>query len=128
MRCIYCHEKAGLLRKVCSPCGQVVAIIEGSAGRVGWTELVDQFLEQGLMRDRVDLVLDAEIDGKPALRDRLTSEMANVLMRNLGMPGRQSPEDVQRVRHAAASGQGEGTVESSMDGSITVADAERRLH
>jgi hypothetical protein len=125
MHCIYCHEKAGLLRKVCSPCGQVVAIIEASAGRVGWTELVDRFAEHNLTRDQVDRVLDAEIDGKPALRDRLTSEMANVLMRNLGMPGRQSPEDVQRVRHTAAGGQGEGAVESSIDASITVSDAER---
>jgi len=108
MRCIYCHEKAGLLRKVCPACGRVVAIIEQSAGRVGWTELVDQFAAQGFMRGRVDRVLDAEIDGRPALRDRLTSEMANVLMRNLGMPGRQSPEDVQRVRRAAAGGKGAG--------------------
>jgi hypothetical protein len=122
MRCIYCHENAGLLRKVCSPCGQVVAIIEGSAGRVGWTELVDRLAEKGASRQRVDLVLDAEIDGKPALRDRLTSEMANVLMRNLGMPGRQSPEDVRRVRRAAASGQGEGTVESAAKSSITIAE------
>jgi hypothetical protein len=121
MRCIYCCEKAGLLRKVCPACGQVMAVIEKSAGRVGWTELVDRFAEQGLTRDRVDRVLDAEIDGKPALRDRLTAEMANVLMRNLGMPGRQSPEDVQRVRRAAASGAAEGSVDSSADRSITVA-------
>ncbi len=108
MRCIYCHERAGLLKRRCAPCGQVVAIIEGSAGRVGWSELIDRFAEQGLTRQRVELVLDAEIDGRPAWRDRLTSEMANVLMRNLGMPGRQSAEDVQRVRRAAAGGKGQG--------------------
>jgi hypothetical protein len=108
MRCIYCQEKAGLLKKVCPACGQVVTIIEESAGRVGWTGLVDQFAEQGLTRERVDRVLDAELDGQPALRDQLTSAMANVLMRSLGMPGRQSPEDVQRVRRAAAGGTGEG--------------------
>ena len=108
MRCIYCHEKAGLLKKVCVTCGRVVTIVEQSAGRVGWTGLVDEFAAQGLTRECVDRVLDAELDGGPALRDRLTSEMANVLMRNLGMPGRQSPEDVQRVRRAAAGGTGEG--------------------
>ena len=53
-------------------------------------------------------MLDAELDGRPALRDRLTAEMANVLMRNLGMPGRQTPEDVRRIRLAASSGHGEG--------------------
>lgn len=108
MRCIYCHEKAGLLKKVCPACGQVVTIVEEFAGRVGWTGLVDRFAEQGLTRECVDRVLDAELDGRPALRDRLTAAMANVLMRNLGMPGRQSPEDVQRVRRAAAAGTGAG--------------------
>jgi hypothetical protein len=32
--------------------------------------------------------------------------MTNVLMRNLGMPGRQSPDDVRRVRLAMADGSG----------------------
>lgn len=108
MRCVYCQERAGMLRKVCLVCRRVVLVIERSAGRVGWTELVDRFAAAGLTRERVDRVLDAEVAGQPALRDWLTSEMANVLMRNLGMPGRQSPEDVRRVRRAAAEGKGQG--------------------
>jgi hypothetical protein len=39
----------------------------------------------------------------------LTSELTNVLMRGLGMPGRQSPEDVRRVRGSMRVGGGEGT-------------------
>ena len=35
--------------------------------------------------------------------------MTNLLMRNLGMPGRQSPEDVMKVRTAMRSGGGAGT-------------------
>jgi hypothetical protein len=96
-----------LLKKICPVCARVVATLERSAGHVGWTELVDRFAAQGLSRAQVDRVLDAEIDGHPSPRDRLTSEMANVLMRNLGMPGRQSPEDVQRVRRAAPESAGE---------------------
>ena len=109
MRCIYCHEKAGILRKVCTVCARVIDVIDSVAGRVGWTELVDMFAARGLTREQVDRVLDAEVDRAPTIRDRLTSEMANVLMRNLGMPGRQSPEDVRRVRLGVASGGGEGT-------------------
>jgi len=109
MRCIYCHEKAGILRRVCSICAVVVTVIDEAAGRVGWTELVDLFAARGLTRDRVDRVLDAEVGSSPTIRDRLTAEMANVLMRNLGMPGRQSPEDVRRVRTGMAEGGGEGT-------------------
>jgi hypothetical protein len=106
MHCIYCDQKAGLLKKVCSSCGRVVSIIEQHAGLVGWTELVDELAAAGFTKAQVDRVLDAEIAGKPALRDQLTSAMANVLMRNLGMPGRQSPEDVQRVRRGAANDAG----------------------
>jgi hypothetical protein len=70
--------------------------------------LVDIFAAEGLTREQVDLVLDAQVGGEPTFRDRLTSELTNVLMRGLGMPGRQSPEDVRRVRDSMRSG-GEGT-------------------
>jgi hypothetical protein len=109
MRCSYCKRPAGLLRRICVKCARVVAIVDRAAGRVGWTELVDLFAAEGLKREDVDTVLDAEVAGAPTMRDRLTSRMANELMRNLGMPGRQSPEDVQRIRSAAAAGEGEGT-------------------
>jgi hypothetical protein len=71
--------------------------------------MVDLFAAEGLTREQVDRVLDAHVGGKPTLRDRLMSEMANALMRGLGMPGRQSPEDVRRVRLAMESGDGAGT-------------------
>ena len=103
MRCIYCQARAGILRKVCPPCARIVAVVEGSAGRLGWTELIDIFAGEGLTKAEVDRVLDAEIEEAPTLRDRLTSRMANELMKGLGMPGRQSPEDVRRVRLDLAS-------------------------
>ena len=103
MRCNYCRARAGILRKVCPRCAAVIAIVEDSAGRVGWTELIDIFVAKGLTKVEVDRVLDAEIDAAPTLRDRLTSRMANELMKSLGMPGRQSPLDVRRVRLGLAS-------------------------
>ncbi len=112
MRCVYCQARAGILRKVCPVCSHIVSVVEGAAGRRGWTELVDDFAGQGLTQAQVDRVLDTEIDGAPTLRDRLTSHMANELMKSLGMPGRQSPEDVRRVRRAIVSG-GQGTGSAS---------------
>jgi hypothetical protein len=109
MRCIYCHERAGFFRRVCTPCGKVVAIVDRSGGEVGLAGLVDIFIEEGLTREQVDVVLDAQIGTDPTIRDRLTSNLTNVLMRNLGMPGRQSPEDVKRVRTAMHAGGGAGT-------------------
>jgi hypothetical protein len=98
MRCVYCRKPAGLVRRQCEVCTRIIAIIERTAGEVGLGGLVDVFAAEGLTREQVNRVLDAEIGGQPTIRDRLTSRMANVLMRHLGMPGRQSPEDVQRVR------------------------------
>jgi hypothetical protein len=98
MRCLYCRSRAGFFRKVCPVCVRVTTVVENAAGRVGWTELVDMFLAEGLSRQQVDRVLDAEVGGAPTIRDQLTSRMANALMQGLGMPGRQSPEDVRRVR------------------------------
>jgi hypothetical protein len=108
MRCIYCRKRAGLMRRVCDPCGRVIAVVERAGGEVGMADLVDLFLAEGLTREQVDVVLDAQLRGAPTLRDRLTSNMANALMRGLGMPGRQSPEDVKRIREAIKTG-GAGT-------------------
>lgn len=109
MRCIYCAKAAGLIRRVCRPCAKVVVIVEKAGGEVGLAGLVDIFAAAGLTREQVDVVLDAQIGGGPTIRDRLTSNLANVLMRNLGMPGRQSPGDVMRIRTAMRAGGGAGT-------------------
>lgn len=109
MRCVFCKTRTGLFRKVCPTCGKVVAIVDKAAGQVGMGEMVDLFAAEGLSREQVDRVLDADLGSQPTIRDRLTSEMANALMRGLGMPGRQSAEDVRRVRLASGSGGGQGT-------------------
>ncbi len=109
MRCAFCKTRTSLFRKICPTCAKVIAIVDKAGGQVGMGEMVDLFLAEGLSREQVDRVLDAELDGQPTIRDRLTSQLANVLMQGLGMPGRQSPQDVRRVRLASASGSGAGT-------------------
>jgi hypothetical protein len=109
MRCVYCSQRAGIIRRVCTPCAKVVAIVDRAGGEVGLAGLVDIFVAEGLTREQVDVVLDAQVGAEPTIRDQLTSKMTNVLMRNLGMPGRQSPEDVMKVRTAMRSGGGAGT-------------------
>ncbi|HEY6394278.1 MAG TPA: hypothetical protein VIX12_02600 [Candidatus Binataceae bacterium] len=91
---------------MCAPCVKVIAIIDRAGGDVGLAGLVDVFKAEGLTREQVDAVLDAPVRDQPTLRDRLTSQMTNVLMRNLGMPGRQSPEDVRKVRESMQAGTG----------------------
>lgn len=79
-------------------CARVVQIVDASAGQIGFQSLVDIFKAEGLTQEQVNLVLDAHVGSAPTMRDRLTSQMTNALMRGLGMPGRQSPEDVMKVR------------------------------
>ena len=98
MRCVYCRGRAGLLRRVCPICARVIEIVDRSGGQIGFQALVDIFKTEGLTKEQVDSVLDAQVGSSPTIRDRLTSQMTNSLMRGLGMPGRQSPEDVMRVR------------------------------
>ncbi|MGD1026745.1 hypothetical protein [Candidatus Binatus soli] len=109
MRCVYCSKRAGLIRRVCTLCAKVVAIVDRAGGEVGLAGLVDIFVEEGLTREQVDAVLDTQVGVEPTIRDRLTASMTNHLMRNLGMPGRQSPEDVRKVRTAMRNGGGAGT-------------------
>ncbi len=97
------------MRRICLACARVVEIVDRTAGHVGLATMVDLFKAEGLTRERVDCVLDAQLGSAPTIRDRLTSETANALMRGLGMPGRQSPEDVKKIRESMQSGEGEGT-------------------
>ena len=113
MRCTYCRARAGLIRRSCPTCARVVEIVDRSAGNVGFQTLVDIFKAEGLTQQQVDCVLDAHVRGGPTIRDRLTSQMTNALMRGLGMPGRQSPEDVRRVRESMNGQSGQGTYTQS---------------
>ncbi len=109
MRCVYCRARAGLLRRTCPTCARVIAIVDKTAGNVGFQTLVDIFKAEGLTKEQVDRVLDAHIGQGASIRDRLTSQMTNALMRGLGMPGRQSPDDVKRVRESMNSSSAQGT-------------------
>jgi hypothetical protein len=88
------------MRRVCATCSRVIQIVDASEGQIGFQGLVDIFKSEGLTKDQVDRVLDAQVGSAPTIRDRLTSQMTNALMRGLGMPGRQSPEDVRKVRES----------------------------
>ena len=70
MRCVYCSERAGFIRRVCTPCAKVVAIVDRAGGEVGLAGLVDIFVAEGLTREQVDVVLDAQVGSEPTIRDR----------------------------------------------------------
>lgn len=87
-----------MLARTCAVCAKVLRVVDKIGAESGISALADGFIAEGLTLAQVEQVLDAEPGGEPSLRDRLTAEMTNALMRNLGIPGRQTPEDVRRIR------------------------------
>src|SRR5258708_18040796 len=86
MRCVYCTKRAGFLRRVCTPCAKVVAIVERAGGEVGLAGLVDIFVEEGVDWEQVGVVLDAQIGAGPSNRHRLSSNMIHILIGTHRMP------------------------------------------
>ena len=104
MRCIACREPAGLLRRVCGPCAQVFALYEQHRGEVGLSQFLDVLIEAGVDRARIESALAADPDGQGVLRDRITADMANRLLADMGLPPRQTAADVRRLREGGGAG------------------------
>lgn len=60
--------------------------------------MLSKLEETGVAPDKIMLFLKADPEGKGSVQDRVTAEMANELLRVMGIRDRQTPEDVKRVR------------------------------
>jgi hypothetical protein len=98
MRCRYCGERSGLLRRQCEDCGVLLDLYERHRGELGLSQLVDHFIASGVARAKIEAVLVADPDGEGALRDRVTADMANRLLADMGVTPRQTAADVRRLR------------------------------
>ena len=108
MRCRYCRERAGLLRRDCDQCRALVALYERHRGEVGLSQLLDIFIATGAPRAKIEAVLASDPDGGGALRDRITADMANRVLAEMGITPRHTAADVKRLRERDA-----GTVSTS---------------
>ena len=72
-KCLYCGEKSGFFVRVCGDCKKLLARVEELRGKVSYGQFLD-----GL---------------------QVTAEMTTELMNIMGMSGRQSPQEVKRIRH-----------------------------
>ena len=71
-------------------------------GELGLSQLVDRFIATGVSRAKIEAVLAADPDGEGALCDRITADMANRLLADMGVAPRQTAADVRRLREAGA--------------------------
>lgn len=104
MQCTSCHEPAGFLRRLCPDCLQVFAVYEEHRGELGLSQLLDLFIARGIPRPKIEAALAADPDGTGALRDRITADMANRLLVDMGMAPRQTAANVRRLRDGATTG------------------------
>lgn len=74
--------------------------MEELRGRVGYGEFLSGLEETGVAPNKIMVFLKTDPDGKGSIQDQVTADMANELLTVMGMPQRQKPEDVKRIRRS----------------------------
>jgi hypothetical protein len=96
--CAYCGDKAGLWSRMCVDCKKLMACVEELKGRVGYGEFLTGLERTGVAQEKIMAFLKADPDGKGSVQDQVTAEMTTELMKVMGISGRQTPEEVKRIR------------------------------
>ena len=73
-------------------------------GKVGYGEFLSGLEETGVSPNKIMVFLKADPEGKGSVQDQVTAEMANELLTVMGIPERQKPEDVKRIRRSTEKG------------------------
>lgn len=98
MRCRSCQNRAGLLRRVCADCRRLLAIYEEHREELGLSQLLDLFIASGIARAKIEAVLASDLTGRGVLRDRITADMTNRVLADMGVTPRHTAADVKRLR------------------------------
>ena len=104
--CIYCGERAGLWARSCRDCRQLEEKTRLHTGQAGFSELLDRLEETGVRPEKIMRFLKADPDGRGSVRDRLTADMTNELLKVMGINERQTPADVERIRKSGEKASG----------------------
>jgi hypothetical protein len=99
-RCVYCGDPAGLLARLCGDCKTLMARVEETRGRVGYGEFLDGLERTGVAKEKIMAFLKADPEGKGSVQDQVTADMTSELMKVMGIPGRQTPTEVKRIRNS----------------------------
>jgi hypothetical protein len=97
VRCRFCHQRAGWLRRACATCIGLYHLVTENRG-VGLSEILDLLVSTGASRPHIDAFLAADPEGRGSIRDQVVADATNELMGALGLAARQTPADVKRVR------------------------------
>jgi len=97
-QCVYCGERSGLWVRTCTDCKKLLARVEELRGRVGYGEFLDGLEQTGVAKEKILAFLKADPDGTGSVQDQVTAEMTSELMKVMGIAGRQTAQEVKRIR------------------------------
>ena len=100
--CSYCGDGAGLWGRICRDCKKLLERVQELRGRVGFGEFLDGLEKTGVAKEKIIRFLKANPEGKGSVQDQVTAEMTSELMKVMGISGRQTPEEVKRIRDSIA--------------------------
>ena len=97
-KCVYCGERAGFLGRNCADCKKLLARVAKLRGKVSYGQFLDGLEETGVDKERILLFLKADPYGTGSIQDQVTAEMTSELMKVMGIAGRQTAQEVKRIR------------------------------
>lgn len=83
---------------VCQDCRKLMARVDELRGRVGYGEFLDGLERTGVTKEKILIFLKADPFGNGSVQDQITAEMTTDLMRVMGIAGRQTPQEVKKIR------------------------------
>lgn len=97
-RCAYCGEGTGFWSRLCADCKKLMACVQELKGKVGYGDFLDGLERTGVAKEKIMVFLKADPDGSGSIQDQVTAEMTTELMKIMGISGRQTAEEVKRIR------------------------------
>lgn len=99
-QCAYCGESAGLMFRMCRDCKTLMRRVDELRGRAGYGEFLEGLESTGVAKEKIMSFLKADPEGKGSVQDQITAEMTTELMQIMGIAGRQTPQEVKRIRRS----------------------------
>lgn len=101
-RCVYCGDRSLFWSRTCRDCKKLLGRVQELRGRVGYGEFLDGLERTEVDKEKIVRFLRADPDGKGSIQDQVTAEMTSELMKVMGIAGRQTAEEVKRIRESVS--------------------------
>ena len=79
-------------------CKKLFARVDELRGKVSYGQFLDGLEQTGVAKEKILVFLQADPEGKGSVQDQVTAEMTTELMKVMGISGRQTAQEVKRIR------------------------------